>query len=92
MSLRNFARLFHSETGETPARFTERARSEAARCKLEQTVVPIETIHRKTRRQVKTHLPTEDAIGAGPGAVLLEDVTPANPAHSIEILLHATPG
>jgi len=44
MSPRNFARLFRSETGETPARFTERARSEAARCKLEQTVVPVETI------------------------------------------------
>src|SRR5450759_299929 len=44
MSPRNFARLFLSETGETPARFTERARSEAARCKLEQTVLPIETI------------------------------------------------
>jgi transcriptional regulator GlxA family with amidase domain len=44
MSPRNFARLFRSETGETPARFTERARSEAARCKLEQTIVPVETI------------------------------------------------
>jgi transcriptional regulator GlxA family with amidase domain len=44
MSPRNFARLFRSETGETPARFTERARSEAARCNLEQTVVPVETI------------------------------------------------
>ncbi|MGH6811385.1 MAG: GlxA family transcriptional regulator [Methylocella sp.] len=44
MSPRNFARLFRSETGETPARFTERARSEAARCQLEQTVLPVETI------------------------------------------------
>ena len=44
MSPRNFARLFHSETGDTPAQFTERARADAARCKLEQTFVPVETI------------------------------------------------
>jgi len=44
MSPRNFSRLFHSETGDTPAQFTDRARADAARCKLEQTVVPVETI------------------------------------------------
>ncbi len=44
MSSRNFARLFHSETGDTPAQFTERARADAARCKLEQTVLPVEVI------------------------------------------------
>jgi transcriptional regulator GlxA family with amidase domain len=44
MSPRNFARLFQSETGNTPAQFAERARADAARCKLEQTVVPVETI------------------------------------------------
>jgi transcriptional regulator GlxA family with amidase domain len=44
MSPRNFARLFRSETGMTPAQFTERARADAARCKLEQTVLPVETI------------------------------------------------
>ncbi|MGH6846728.1 MAG: GlxA family transcriptional regulator [Methylocella sp.] len=44
MSPRNFARLFHSETGDTPAQFAERARADAARSKLEQTVVPVETI------------------------------------------------
>jgi transcriptional regulator GlxA family with amidase domain len=44
MSPRNFARLFHSETGGTPAQFAERARADAARCKLEQTVLPVETI------------------------------------------------
>lgn len=44
MSPRNFARLFSSEAGETPARFTERARSEAARYQLEQTILPVETI------------------------------------------------
>jgi transcriptional regulator GlxA family with amidase domain len=44
MSPRNFSRLFHSETGKTPGEFAERARADAARMKLEQTVVPIETI------------------------------------------------
>jgi transcriptional regulator GlxA family with amidase domain len=44
MSPRNFARLFRCETGETPAQFTERARADAARLKLEQTVVPVESI------------------------------------------------
>jgi transcriptional regulator GlxA family with amidase domain len=44
MSPRNFARLFRDETGDTPAQFAERARADAARCKLEQTVVPVETI------------------------------------------------
>jgi len=44
MSSRNFARLFHSETGYTPAQFTERARADAARLKLEQTTLTVETI------------------------------------------------
>lgn len=44
MSTRNFARLFHSETGDTPAQFAERARADAARIKLEQTTLPVETI------------------------------------------------
>ncbi|MCI0601241.1 MAG: GlxA family transcriptional regulator [Beijerinckiaceae bacterium] len=44
MSPRNFARLFQSETGDTPAQFAERARADAARLKLEQTTVPVETI------------------------------------------------
>src|SRR3984893_13736381 len=44
MSPRNFSRLFRSETGDTPAQFTERARADAARCQLEQTVLPVETI------------------------------------------------
>jgi len=44
MSPRNFSRLFHNEIGETPAQFAERVRSEAARCKLEQTVLPVEVI------------------------------------------------
>lgn len=44
MSPRNFARVFHSETGDTPAQFAERARADAARVKLEQTTAPVETI------------------------------------------------
>lgn len=44
MSPRNFSRLFRSETGQTPANFVERARADAARCKLEQTLLPIEAI------------------------------------------------
>jgi transcriptional regulator GlxA family with amidase domain len=44
MSPRNFSRLFKKETGQTPARFVERARADAARSKLEQTLKPIETI------------------------------------------------
>ena len=48
MSVRNFSRLFQSEVGETPAHFAERARAEAARCKLEQTALSVETIARKS--------------------------------------------
>jgi transcriptional regulator GlxA family with amidase domain len=44
MSARNFSRLFHNETGETPAQFAEKVRAEAARCKLEQTISPVEAI------------------------------------------------
>jgi transcriptional regulator GlxA family with amidase domain len=44
MSPRNFARLFRSENGDTPAQFAERARADAARVKLEQSAVPVETI------------------------------------------------
>jgi transcriptional regulator GlxA family with amidase domain len=44
MSPRNLARLFRGDTGETPARFTERVEAKAARCKLEQADLPIETV------------------------------------------------
>ncbi len=37
MSLRHFARVFHAEVGETPGRFVERVRLEAARLDLEST-------------------------------------------------------
>ncbi len=44
MSPRNFARLFRSEVGETPAHFADQARADAARLKLEQSSLPVETI------------------------------------------------
>ena len=44
MSPRSFARLFRGAAGDTPARFVERARADAARCKLEQTALPVATI------------------------------------------------
>jgi transcriptional regulator GlxA family with amidase domain len=44
MSPRNFARLFRQETGETPAQFVERARADAARCRLETTAFAVEKI------------------------------------------------
>jgi transcriptional regulator GlxA family with amidase domain len=44
MSPRSFARLFRSASGQTPARFVDRARADVARCKLEQTALPVATI------------------------------------------------
>lgn len=44
MSPRNFARRFHAEVGVTPARFVEYARVEAARCRLEQSDLTLQTI------------------------------------------------
>ncbi|WP_442755818.1 GlxA family transcriptional regulator [Methylocystis sp. JAN1] len=44
MSPRNFARRFHAEVGMTPARFVEYARVEAARCRLEQSDLTLQTI------------------------------------------------
>jgi transcriptional regulator GlxA family with amidase domain len=44
MSPRNFARVFRSAAGQTPARFVDRARADAARCKLEQTTLSVATI------------------------------------------------
>jgi transcriptional regulator GlxA family with amidase domain len=44
MSPRNFARLFRSETGDTPGLFAERARADAARLRLEESNLPVETI------------------------------------------------
>jgi transcriptional regulator GlxA family with amidase domain len=44
MSPRNFARLFLAESGMTPAKFVEHARVEVARCRLEQTHLPLDVI------------------------------------------------
>lgn len=44
MSPRNFARIFTSEIGQTPARFIERSRVDAARQRLEETGADLERI------------------------------------------------
>ena len=44
MSVRHFARVFHREVGETPGRFVERARLEAARHELETSDATLEAI------------------------------------------------
>lgn len=44
MSPRNFARVFRSETGATPARFVEKLRLEAARQAVETTRLPLQKI------------------------------------------------
>ena len=46
MSERNFARLFHAETGRTPAAYVETARIEAARRLLETTGTTVEAVAR----------------------------------------------
>ena len=68
MSPRNFARQFRSETGVTPGKFVEQARVAAARCRLEQTILPVEAIAEtcgfgtadRMRRAFRRHL------GVGP--------------------------
>lgn len=44
MSPRNFARVFHRETGQTPGHFVETARLEAARHALESSDAPLEIV------------------------------------------------
>ena len=44
MSLRNFIRVFQKEMGATPAKFVEAARIEAARRRLEESRLPLETL------------------------------------------------
>ena len=69
MSPRSFSRLFHSETGSTSAEFAERARADAARYKLEQTPLPVETIAEecgfgnaeRMRRTFQRHFDTSPA-------------------------------
>lgn len=48
MSERNFARVFHRETSESPADFIEKARFEAARRLLEENASPLKVIALKT--------------------------------------------
>jgi transcriptional regulator GlxA family with amidase domain len=44
MSVRHFARVFTQEVGDTPARFVERVRLEAARHELETTTATLDVI------------------------------------------------
>jgi transcriptional regulator GlxA family with amidase domain len=44
MSPRNFSRVFREEFDQTPAQFAEKARADSARCMLEQTLSPVETV------------------------------------------------
>ena len=46
MSERNFARVFRQEMGMTPAKFVEAARLEAARQRMEDSSLPLETLAR----------------------------------------------
>jgi transcriptional regulator GlxA family with amidase domain len=48
MSARNFARVFRSETGTTPARFIEKLRLEAARQSVEMTALSLQQIAQQT--------------------------------------------
>lgn len=48
MSPRNFARVFRTETGTTPARFVEKLRLEAARQRVETSGMPLQQIARET--------------------------------------------
>jgi transcriptional regulator GlxA family with amidase domain len=48
MSPRNFARVYHRETGESPARAVEKVRLEAARRLLESAHDPIQLVARRT--------------------------------------------
>lgn len=46
MSGRHFSRVFTAEVGETPARYVERVRVEAARAELESTAMPLDVVAR----------------------------------------------
>ncbi len=66
MSPRNFARLFRQQVGETPAKYVERARLDAARRRLEEDDDKIEAVAASTgfgtaetlRRTMKRHMAT----------------------------------
>ena len=66
MSPRNFARLFRQQVGETPAKYVERARLDAARRRLEEDDGKVEAVAAATgfgsaetlRRTMKRHMAT----------------------------------
>jgi transcriptional regulator GlxA family with amidase domain len=66
MSPRNFARLFREQVGETPAKYVERARLDAARRRLEEDDAKVDRVAADTgfgtaetlRRTMKRHLAT----------------------------------
>jgi transcriptional regulator GlxA family with amidase domain len=71
MSLRQFSRIFRSQTGSTPARVVERLRADLARGRIETTAEPVERIagggrlwcRGKHEAGVHPHLRTSTAIG-----------------------------
>lgn len=68
MSERNFARVFHRETSESPAGFIERARFEVARRLLEENKSPLKVISLKTgfRTEEKMRRVFQKRIGVTP--------------------------
>lgn len=68
MSERNFARVFHRETAESPADFIERARFEVARRMLEENKSPLKVISLKTgfRTEEKMRRVFQKKIGVTP--------------------------
>lgn len=68
MSERNFARVFHRETAESPADFIERARFEVARRLLEENKSPLKLISLKTgfRTEEKMRRVFQKKIGVTP--------------------------
>src|SRR5450759_2404703 len=68
MSERNFARVFHRETTESPAGFIERARFEVARRLLEENKSPLKVISVKTgfRTEEKMRRVFQKRIGVTP--------------------------
>jgi transcriptional regulator GlxA family with amidase domain len=68
MSERNFARVFHRETTESPADFIERARFEVARRLLEENKSPLKVIALKTgfRTEEKMRRVFQKRIGVTP--------------------------
>ena len=98
MSLRSFSRLFHGETRSTPAEFAERARADAARYKLEQTLLPVETVAKEcgfgnAERMRRTFQRLFDTESSGlPGAVSVDVRSPDTGGTRTPILIGAARG